>query len=64
MKFIAHRINTLAEISSLPENVGVEFDVRDNGGCCVIAHDPYIGVLDCDEYLGKIGNRFLIVNIK
>ena len=34
MEYIAHRINTIAELKKLPEEYGVELDLRDdlNGG--------------------------------
>ncbi len=64
MIFVAHRINKLDEIVSLPPEVGVEFDVRDNNGNIVVEHDPFIGSLLLDTYLAAIGKRFLIVNSK
>ena len=30
MEYIAHRINTLAELKELPKEYGVELDLRDN----------------------------------
>jgi len=65
--FIAHRINTLQELQSLPENIGIELDVRDSGGHLLVTHDPFVRLEDSillKEFLQYVGKRFLIVNIK
>ena len=36
---IAHRINTIEELQSLPREQGIEFDVRDSNGVCVVQRD-------------------------
>lgn len=32
MEFIAHRVNTIAELDKLPDEYGVELDLRDDLG--------------------------------
>ena len=64
---IAHRINTLAQLEELPPHVAIEFDVRDSGGLLLVEHDPFVPVepsLPLESFLEKVGERFLIVNIK
>ena len=44
MLFIAHRINTAAELKNIPRNFGVEIDLRDFGDKIVLQHDPYVKI--------------------
>ena len=41
MLYIAHRINTIEELKSVPLEFGVELDLRDNGNQIIIQHDPF-----------------------
>ena len=42
MEYIAHRINTLKELRKLPEEYGVELDLRDDlEGNIYISHNPF-----------------------
>ncbi len=61
---IAHRINTIEELRSIPANQGIEFDVRDSNGKCIVTHDAFQEGLDLEVFLQEAGNRFFIVNIK
>ena len=62
--FIAHRINTWQEENTLPEEVGIEFDVRDSNGKIIVTHDPFTDGEEFEIFLSKISKRFLIVNVK
>ena len=64
MQFIAHRINTLSELTSLPETLGVELDVRDHQSRLIIQHDPFVDGEDFEAYLQHVGERLIILNIK
>ena len=59
-----HRINTLELLQSLPQGVGIEFDVRDSGGRLIVTHDPFTDGPDFHVFAEFIGNRPCIVNIK
>ena len=48
MEFIAHRINKLEELETLPKEYGVEIDLRDNVDG-KINHDPFILGEDFEE---------------
>lgn len=64
---IAHRINTLEQLEALPLAVAIEFDVRDSAGLLIVEHDPFVPhqtSLQLEWFLDKVGDRFLIVNIK
>jgi hypothetical protein len=61
---IAHRINTLEDLQSIPDNQGIEFDIRDSNGKCIVCHDAFEEGVDLEVFLRKAGNRYFIVNIK
>ena len=61
---IAHRINTFEDIERIASDQGIEFDVRDSNGKCIVQHDAFWEGLDLEVFLEKAGNRFFIVNIK
>ena len=65
MEFIAHRINTVSELESLPKNYGVEIDLRDAlDGTVYIAHDPFIAGENFETYLKHYQHGTMILNIK
>lgn len=54
MEFIAHRVNTIAELDKLPDEYGVELDLRDDlGGRIYIQHNPFENGEDFEEYLKR-----------
>lgn len=64
MMKIAHRILTLEEVSALPPQTPIEFDVRDSGHRLLVTHDPFTQGLDLEDFLPAVRDRFLIVNVK
>ena len=64
MNFIAHRINTIKELKSLPEKYGVELDVRDCGNNLIIVHNPFETGENFEEYLKNYNHRTMIINVK
>lgn len=65
MEFIAHRINTLAELKELPEEYGVELDLRDDlNGRIYIQHNPFEPGEDFEEYLKSYHHGTMILNVK
>ncbi|HMW03441.1 MAG TPA: hypothetical protein PK079_11175 [Leptospiraceae bacterium] len=64
-EYIAHRINTVNELLSLPVGVGVELDLRDEGKDLILQHDPFTGGEKFETFLEHYGDRnTLILNIK
>jgi hypothetical protein len=64
-EFIAHRINTIAELMQLPTGVGVELDIRDQGDDLILVHDPFQTGEKFEPFLEKyVGRRTLILNVK
>jgi hypothetical protein len=65
MLYCCHRINTTAELKTIPLTYGVEIDLRDDTSDNVyLAHDPFVmGELFAD-FLMHYQHAFLILNIK
>ncbi len=65
MEFIAHRVNTAAELETLNPAYGVEVDLRDDfEGRIYLAHNPFERGEDFEEYLKKYRHGTMILNIK
>lgn len=64
MQYIAHRINTVAELEQVPTEYGVELDLRDYGDRLVIQHDPFKDGEDFETYLKSYRHGTMILNIK
>ena len=65
MEYIAHRVNTVEELKSIPHDVGVELDLRDSlDGRIYIHHDPFTPGEDFESYLQKYNNGCMILNVK
>ena len=65
MEYIAHRINTVRELKALPEEYGVELDLRDSlDGRIYIQHNPFEPGEDFEDYLKEYHHGTLILNIK
>ena len=64
MKYIAHRVNTIEELKSLPEEYGVELDVRDSSNDLIIVHNPFEEGENFEEYLKNYHHSTMIVNVR
>jgi len=64
MDYIAHRINTIEELKKIPEEYGVELDLRDFGDKVILQHDPFKDGEDFEEYLKYYNHGTIILNIK
>lgn len=64
MIFVAHRINTSAQLRSVPTEYGVEIDLRDRGDRLILQHDPFKDGEDFEDWLGHYRHRLLILNVK
>lgn len=64
MQFIAHRINTSAQLADVPTQFGVELDLRDFGTELVLEHDPLKGGERFEDYLKNYRHNTMIVNVK
>lgn len=64
MEYIAHRINTIEELKQLPNEYGVEIDLRDFGDRLILQHDPFQDGEDFEEYLEYYNHGTMVLNIK
>lgn len=64
MLYIAHRINTIAQLEEVPVEYGVELDLRDHGSRLILQHDPFTDGEDFEEYLRHYRHGLMILNIK
>lgn len=64
MQFIAHRINTIAQLQRVPVEYGVELDLRDRGERLILQHDPFGDGEDFERYLEHYRHGLLILNVK
>jgi hypothetical protein len=64
MEFIVHRINTAEELSKIPQQSGIEIDLRDRYKHIIIQHDPFVDGEDFENYLKCYKHGTLILNIK
>lgn len=62
--YIAHRINTLEALKNLPNEFGVELDIRDEGGELIISHDPFVMGESFEAYVEAYNHGTMILNIK
>ncbi len=63
---IAHRINTIQQLKTVPFDYGIEVDLRDFGDRIVMQHDPYIKpeAEDFETFLQAYHHRLIILNVK
>lgn len=64
MQIIAHRKNTIAELSQTPSQFGIEVDIRSWGETVTIHHDPFVKGEDFSEWLKHYQHSLLILNVK
>lgn len=64
MEIIAHQINKISKLKSLPEKYGSEIDLRSSGSKIILNHDPYKTGDKLEDYLANYNHGTLIFNIK
>lgn len=64
IRFYRHRVNTVRELGELDPDLGIEFDLRDDGTRVIVAHDPFVPGPTLDEFFPAIGGRPCIFNVK
>ena len=64
MLYIAHRINTAAQLRDVPPEFGVEIDLRDRGERLILSHDPFGDGEDFERWLDAYRHALLILNVK
>ena len=64
MEYIAHRINTIKQLLDLPENCGLEVDLRDHHSKVILQHEPFQDGENFEEFLKYYKHQTIILNIK
>ena len=64
MKLISHRRNTLAQLADTPAHLGVEVDIRSDGGRLIIQHDALAPGEPFEPWLAAYRHGTLILNVK
>jgi NDP-sugar pyrophosphorylase family protein len=65
MLYCCHRINTINELKNIPNNFGIEVDLRDNlNGDVYLQHDPFLTGELFSDFLKYYNHAFIILNIK
>lgn len=64
MDIIAHRINTIKELKAVPEEFGVEIDLRGNGNNLILQHEPFKDGEHFEEFISYYKHKSIILNIK
>ncbi len=64
MLFIRHRINTLADLQTVPAHMGIELDLRERGNELILQHDACADGERFEDLLKAYRHAFMIVNVK
>jgi hypothetical protein len=65
-EFIAHRINKIDELKTIPSQYGIEIDLRPQNNKIILEHDAFFDETkdDFEEFLKNYHHQTLILNIK
>ena len=61
---IIHKVNSIEKLNSLPDDVGIEIDIRFSGKELVLSHDIQEKEQNFEEYLANYKKQFIVANIK
>ena len=61
---IAHRINTVAQLKQVPQESGIELDLRYEGPNLILHHDPFTTGELFEDLLKEYKHRLIILNVK
>ncbi|MBL4694342.1 hypothetical protein JKY72_03145 [Candidatus Gracilibacteria bacterium] len=61
---VVHRVNRIDELKKIPEEFGVEVDLRAENGRIILNHEAFEGGDDFEEYMGFYKHSLLVLNIK
>jgi hypothetical protein len=63
-EIIVHRCNTISELQNVPQEFGVEIDIRTNNGKLILHHDPLEDGVILEDWLLFFKHKTLILNVK
>jgi hypothetical protein len=64
MQIIMHRRNTIKLLADVPEEYGVEVDIRSHGDNLILHHDPFERGVVFERWLEYFKHQTLILNVK
>lgn len=64
VRLYRHRVNTVTDLATVPEDMGIEFDLRSSGNDVLVTHDPFTEGPTIEEFFPRIGRRPCIFNVK
>jgi hypothetical protein len=64
MKIFKHRINTIKNLISTPNEFGIELDIRSNGETMILHHDTFKNGDIFQSYLNNYKHAGIISNTK
>lgn len=64
MILIQHRVNEIQDLKTVPPEMGVEVDLREQSGEIILQHDPYKSGENFEGYLKQYRHKFMVLNIK
>ena len=64
MEFITHQVNSIKDLKRIPNDYGLEVDLRDYGSQLILQHDPFKHGENFEEYLKHYNHGTIILNIK
>lgn len=64
MLYIRHRINTVKDLKTVPENMGIELDLRYKNNDLILQHDPFKDGEYFEDLLKEYKHSFIVLNIK
>ena len=64
MEIIIHRVNKVEELLKIPNNFGVEIDLRGYGSEIILHHEPFLKGEKFTDFLENYNHGTLVLNIK
>ena len=64
MLHVAHRVNSVKNLLKIPNNMGIEIDIRDHEKKLIVGHDPFKKGIILEDYLKNFSHKFIIANVK
>ena len=64
MELIIHRINLINKLKEIPENFGVEIDIRSYKSDLILNHEPYFNGDKLSDFLKEYKHGTLVLNFK
>jgi len=61
---IAHRINTVSDLQNVPNQYGIELDIRYENDYLILHHDPFCTGEKFEDLLKVYQHKLLILNVK